>query len=53
MPMSEYMKLVRKSNRHSKKVYTYLPIVENARTKNGPRQHLILDLGTANTPPLA
>jgi len=37
---------VRKSNPNSKKEYEYLHLVENVRTENGPRQRLILNLGT-------
>ena len=51
MPLSMYIKRVRKSNRHSKKVYEYLHLVENVRTKNGPRQRLILNLGTVDLSP--
>ena len=41
-----YIKKVRKSNRNSEKVYEYLHLVENVRTDKGPRQRLILNLGT-------
>jgi hypothetical protein len=41
-----YIKKVRKSNRKSNKVYEYLHLVENVRTEKGPRQRLILNLGT-------
>ncbi len=41
-----YIKRVRKSNPNSKKAYEYLHLVENLRTENGPRQRLILNLGT-------
>jgi hypothetical protein len=37
---------VRKSNPNSKKAYEYLHLVDNVRTENGPRQRLILNLGT-------
>ena len=40
-----YIKKVRKSNPKSSKVFEYLHLVENVRTKNGPRQKLILNLG--------
>jgi len=46
-----YIKRVRKSNRNSKKVYEYLHLVENVRTKNGPRQRLILNLGAIEVAP--
>jgi transposase len=45
-----YIKKVRKSNHHSKKVYEYLHLVENVRTEKGPRQRLILNLGCLNIP---
>jgi transposase len=45
-----YIKKVRKSNRNSKKVYEYLHLVENVRTDKGPRQKLILNLGTLDLP---
>lgn len=41
-----YIKKVHKSNRKSNKVYEYLHLVENVRTEKGPRQRLILNLGT-------
>ncbi len=41
-----YIKRVSKSNRRSKRVYEYLHLVENVRTASGPRQRLILNLGT-------
>jgi hypothetical protein len=40
-----YIKKVRKSNPKSNKVFEYLHLVENVRTKKGPRQRLILNLG--------
>jgi transposase len=43
-----YLKKVRKQNRRSKKVYEYLHLVENIRTEKGPRQRLILNLGTVD-----
>lgn len=46
-----YIKKVRKSNQSSKKVYEYLHLVDNVRTDKGPRQRLILNLGTADIPP--
>lgn len=46
-----YIKKVRKSNRNSKKVYEYLHLVENVRTEKGPRQRLVLNLGTLDIPP--
>ena len=41
-----YIKKVRKSHPNSKKIYEYLHLVENIRTDKGPRQRLILNLGT-------
>lgn len=46
-----YIKRVRKSNPNSKKAYEYLHLVENVRTANGPRQRLILNLGTLKLAP--
>jgi hypothetical protein len=41
-----YIKKARKSN----KVYEYLHLVDNVRTKKGPRQRLILNLGDLDIP---
>lgn len=47
-----YIKKVTKSIKtSSKKKYTYLHLVENIRTDKGPRQRLILNLGTLNIAP--
>jgi transposase len=46
-----YIKRVRKSNPNSKKAYEYLHLVDNVRTENGPRQRLILNLGTLKLEP--
>lgn len=51
MPGGMYIKRVQKSHRGSKKTYTYLHLVENVRTENGPRQRLILNLGSIDVPP--
>jgi transposase len=51
MPGDMYIKRVQKSHRGSKKTYTYLHLVENVRTENGPRQRLILNLGAVDVPP--
>ena len=51
MPAGMYIKRVQKSHRGSNKTYTYLHLVENVRTENGPRQRLILNLGAVNVPP--
>ena len=40
-----YIKKVTKKNGVTNKVYSYLHLVENIRTKKGPRQKLILNLG--------
>ncbi len=40
-----FIKRVTKSNGKTKKKYSYLYLVESVRTKNGPRQRLILNLG--------
>jgi transposase len=45
-----YIKKVKKSNKNSSKVYEYLHLVENIRTEKGPRQRLILNLGTVDIP---
>lgn len=46
-----YVKRVRKSNRSSNKLYEYLHLVENVRTEHGPRQRLILNLGSIDIDP--
>jgi transposase len=46
-----YIKKVRKANQNSKKVYEYLHLVDNVRTNKGPRQRLILNLGTVDIVP--
>ena len=46
-----YIKRVRKSNPNSQKAYEYLHLVENVRTENGPRQRLILNLGSLKVEP--
>jgi transposase len=45
-----YIKKVSKRNKGSRKQYEYLHLVENIRTDKGPRQRLILNLGTLNIP---
>jgi len=45
-----YIKSVVKKNKGSKKSYKYLHLVESIRTKEGPRQRLILSLGAINIP---
>jgi len=46
-----YIKKVKKHNPGTKKFYEYLHLVENIRTEKGPRQQLILNLGTLDVPP--
>jgi transposase len=46
-----YIKRVRKSNPNSTKAYEYLHLVETVRTENGPRQRLILNLGSLKLEP--
>jgi transposase len=46
-----YIKRVKKSHRGSSKVYEYLHLVENLRTEKGPRQRLILNLGSVHVAP--
>jgi transposase len=46
-----YIKKVIKKNKNPHKKYTYLHLVENIRTPNGPRQRLILNLGNLPVPP--
>jgi len=51
MHVGVYIKRVQKSHRGSKKRYEYLHLVENLRTEHGPRQRLILNLGTVDVAP--
>ncbi len=46
-----YIKKVIKNNGRSEKKYEYLHLVESIRTENGPRQRLILNLGTLDIDP--
>ncbi len=41
-----YIKKVRKRNPGGQRQYEYLHLVENVRTEQGPRQRLVLNLGT-------
>jgi transposase len=41
-----YLKKVRKRNPGGQRQYEYLHLVENVRTEQGPRQRLVLNLGT-------
>jgi transposase len=45
-----YIKKVSKRNKGSRKQYEYLHLVENIRTDKGPRQRLVLNLGTLTIP---
>jgi transposase len=46
-----YIKKVKKQNKGSAKAYEYLHLVENVRTEKGPRQRLILNLGSLDITP--
>ena len=46
-----YIKKVTKRNAPGKKAYEYLHLVENVRTEKGPRQRLVLNLGTLKIDP--
>jgi len=46
-----YIKKVKKRNGRTEKVYEYLHLVESVRTENGPRQRLILNLGSIDIDP--
>ncbi len=46
-----FIKKVKKRNGKTEKVYQYLHLVESVRTKNGPRQRLVLNLGNLNIHP--
>ena len=45
-----YIKKVVKNNKGSQKKFRYLHLVENVRTDKGPRQRLILNLGSIDIP---
>lgn len=45
-----YIKKVKKQNKGSARAYEYLHLVENVRTEKGPRQRLILNLGSLDIP---
>ena len=45
-----YIRCVVKQNPGSKKKYRYLHLVESVRTRKGPRQRLILNLGDIDIP---
>lgn len=46
-----FIKKVRKRNGRTRKLYEYLQLVESVRTENGPRQRLVLNLGTLAVEP--
>ena len=46
-----YIRKVKKKNGTTAKVYEYLHLVDSIRTEKGPRQKLILNLGTLNIDP--
>ena len=45
-----FIRKITKRNGSTNKKYTYLHLVESIRTKNGPRQRLILNLGSLDIP---
>ena len=45
-----YVRHVVKQNPGSKKKYQYLHLVESIRTRKGPRQRLVLNLGNPDIP---
>lgn len=46
-----FIRVARKQNRASKQVYFYHQLVESVRTPQGPRQRILLNLGTLEIPP--
>ena len=46
-----FIKKIKKKNGRTKKIYEYLHLVESVRTKDGPRQRLILNLGPIDIDP--
>ena len=46
-----YIRAVRKKNRSSDQVYIYHQLIESVRTPRGPRQRILLNLGTLEIPP--
>ena len=46
-----YIKKVKKQDKGSANAYEYLHLVENVRTEKGPRQRLILNLGSLDITP--
>jgi transposase len=45
-----FIRKITKRNGSTNKNYTYLHLVESVRTKNGPRQRLVLNLGSLDIP---
>ena len=46
-----FIRVARKQNRGSKQVYFYHQLIESVRTPRGPRQRILLNLGTLEIPP--
>ena len=46
-----FIKKVRKRNGKTEKLYEYLQLVESVRTEDGPRQRLVLNLGSIDIDP--
>lgn len=46
-----FIRTVRKKNRGSGQVYFYQQLIESVRTPRGPRQRILLNLGTLEIPP--
>jgi transposase len=46
-----FIRAVRKQNRGSDQVYLYHQLIESVRTPQGPRQRILLNLGTLEIPP--
>lgn len=46
-----FIRAVRKQNRGSAQVYYYHQLIESVRTPRGPRQRILLNLGTLEIPP--
>jgi transposase len=46
-----FIRVVRKQNRGSNQVYSYHQLIESVRTPRGPRQRILLNLGTLEIPP--
>ena len=46
-----FIRTVRKKNRASGQVYLYQQLVESVRMPRGPRQRILLNLGTLEIPP--